>query len=561
MRSPKFWILVTVVLAMGALAVFIVRELDVERQERRITDLATAFTGRQVEIRGGIRIGFSLRPTLVAEDVRIANAAWGSRPTMLTAERIDVSLALLPLFSGSVEISEVKFSGVDLFLETDSGGRRNWDLGTDKDDGGTGGSEVDVSVQTVAIENLSLEIRGPGSGGGSPIEVARLTVRTDDATQLLNLDLSANLAGAEFVAVGTVGSLEDWLSARKVPLSLGLRWGISELKAETTLELGGRPRLHGRVLSGTIDIEEWLSDGSEDSEDPSDQGRLFSSTPLGLAAVGSSNADVSLAVSNVVGTRARLDLQHADISSNRGILQLNSVKGVVSGAEIEGSLEIDGRAATPRVRLTLLAHNLDLGALLRRLALTDAVDAVIDVRVNVHGSGDSVAALFGSLDGDVALAASRGEIPTSFVSRLVSNLPRLIMPWAHPPNRVEIECAVAEFTVAQGVARTQTLMFNTSQLTLSGQGQIDLGRETLDVLLAPRPRDSKLLTLATDITLSGPISNPRASPTPIGLVTSAARLALGPVRLFSPLPGTDSTRRRECVDRVRKVAADASGSK
>jgi len=61
--------------------------------------------------------------------------------------------------------------------------------------------------------------------------------------------------------------------------------------------------------------------------------------------------------------------------------------------------------------------------------------------------------------------------------------------------------------------------------------------------------------------LSGPISNPRASPTPIGLVTSAARLALGPVRLFSPLPGTDSTRRRECVDRVRKVAADASGSK
>jgi len=557
LRSPKFWIPVAIVLALGALAVFIVRELDMKRQEQRITELATAFTGRQVEVRGGMRIGFSLRPTLVAKDVRIANAAWGSDPAMLTADRIEVSLALLPLFVGSVEIQEVELSGVNLLLETDAAGRRNWDLGTGDDDGGDVGLGADVFVESVVIENLALAIRGPHSGGERPIEVMRLAVAADETTEKLSLDLAARLAGADFSAVGNVGYLQDWLSGGNLPLSLDLRWGISELDTDATLELGDRPRLHGRVRSGTIDIEEWLSKRSEGSESAADQGRLFPATPLGLAAVGSSNADISLAVTHVVDERARLELKRADVALKGGVLRLDSVQGIVSGAEIYGSIEIDARAATPRLQLSFRARNLDLGELLRRLELTDEVDVVLDAHVKVSGSGDSVAAIFGSLDGEVAFAAGRGEIPTYYVSSLVSNLPQLVMPWARPPERVEIECAVAEFSISGGIARTQALMFDTSQLMLRGEGEIDLGRETLHLVLAPRPRNLELLTLATDITLQGPISNPRAHPTPIGLVGSAARLALGPVRWLAPLPGRAAARRHECTDRARSLAGDA----
>lgn len=555
MRSQKFWISAVIGLFVVLLALVIARELDVKRQEQRITELATALTGRKVETRGGIRIGFSLRPTLVATDVRVANAAWGSQPTMLAVDRIDVSLALLPLLFGSIDLVSVRLSGVELLLETDSAGRRNWDLGVDGSDAVT--SDFDVPAKSLVVENLALDIRTPNSEEATPIEVMRIALAAEDATRPLSLELSARRAGVEFSAVGSVGPVEDWLSGKQIPLSLDLRWGLSEFTADATLDLGDPPRLQGQIHSGTLDLEEWLTERPARSEGTADRDRLFPTTPLGLADLGSSNADISLTVAHVTDEKARLELTHADASLEAGILRVDSAKGILSDAEVDASLEIDGRAALPLVRLSFIARDLDLGELLDRLELTDEVDAAVDVRVNVHGSGDSVAAILGSLTGNVSLGVSRGEIPTGYVDRLVSDLSVLVMPWATPAKRVEVRCAIAEFVIAGGVARIQTLMFDTARLTLRGKGEIDLGKETLDLVLAPRPRNHKLVTLATDITLTGPLSEPHAYPSPIGLVSSAARLALEPVLLLSPLPADDAEHQRECVDRVRNVGGSA----
>ena len=51
MRSPKFLILAAIAVAAGVLGVLVVRELEVAQQEQRITKLAKALTGRQVEVR------------------------------------------------------------------------------------------------------------------------------------------------------------------------------------------------------------------------------------------------------------------------------------------------------------------------------------------------------------------------------------------------------------------------------------------------------------------------------------------------------------------------------
>ena len=572
MRSAKFWIPVTIAVAFAAVALFVVRELDMERQEKRIADLATALTGRQVEVRGGLGLGFSMRPTLVAKDVRVANASWGSQPTMLTAERVDVSLALFPLFFGVVELLSVKLSGVHLLLETDAAGRRNWDLGFDERAGDAAESEFGWSLEKVLVEDLVLEIGGPGSGVSDPIVVSRIALAADDSTKLLRMELSARPDGVEFEAIGSVGSLEDWFSGGQVPFALDFRWGDSEFKTDATLDLGKRPRLRGRVVSGTVEIEDWLAAGSEKPDERAQRSGLFPTSPLGLGAVGSSNFDISLAVGSIVDERARLELTHAEASLKGGVLRFESVQGVLSDAAIGGSLEIDARAKVPRIRLDFTARDLDFGDLLGRLQLTDEVDAVIDARVELRGSGDSVAAILGNLDGNVAVAVSHGEIPTGYVDRLVSDLSALIMPWARPPKRVEIVCAIAEFTIERGVARSQALMFDTERLTLRGAGEVDLANETLRLRLAPRPRNHRLLSLATDLTLTGPLSRPQAFPSPIGLVGSAARLALKPVRLLTPLVGAgatrhlaplvgdDAAREQACNDRAQVLVSERRDS-
>jgi hypothetical protein len=137
---------------------------------------------------------------------------------------------------------------------------------------------------------------------------------------------------------------------------------------------------------------------------------------------------------------------------------------------------------------------------------------------------------------------------------------------------VEIVCAIAEFTIERGVARSQALMFDTERLTLRGAGEVDLANETLRLRLAPRPRNHRLLSLATDLTLTGPLSRPQAFPSPIGLVGSAARLALKPVRLLTPLVGAgatrhlaplvgdDAAREQACNDRAQVLVSERRDS-
>lgn len=561
MRSKKRWVWLAIGLsvvgaALVLIAVLVIRELDVERQERRIAHLATEFTGRQVEILGGLEIGFSWRPTVIAKDVHIANAAWGSDPTMLSADRVEVSLSLERLLSSrSIDFVRIALSGVYLLLETDARGRRNWDLDTAGSEGGVAESAHDVFPESVVIKDLDLHIRGPDSAGAAPIAVSRVSLEAKTRAQPLKLELRARPAGTEFSAVGTIGSFEDWLQGSRLPISLDLHWGISQFSTDATLEFGERPRLEGRILSGNVDLGEWVSARSEPA---TTGGRLFSSAPLGLAHLVSSNAEISLVVEKVVDERAHLEIRHAEVALKGGVLRVDSAKVFLSGAKADASLQIDGRGTAPRVRFFVLARQLDLGELLGRLGVTDEIEAVVDLRVKVRGTGDSVAALLGTLDGDLAYSVTRGQIPTAYFGRLVSDLPSLVIPWAQPRPRVDLECAGARFSILRGVARTQDMMFDTSRLTIRAEGEVDLGTETLSFTLAPRPRDHKLLSVATDISLSGPLRNPSAFPRPVDVLGSAARLALGPVRMLNPFPGADATRRAECTEHTQGLVESGS---
>src|SRR5690606_5752163 len=68
---------------------------------------------------------------LYAENVRLQNAPWGSRPDMLTAKRVEVEIALLPLLARRVRIEGLEVIEPDLVLEVDRNGNGNWQFAAD----------------------------------------------------------------------------------------------------------------------------------------------------------------------------------------------------------------------------------------------------------------------------------------------------------------------------------------------------------------------------------------------------------------------------------------------
>ena len=118
-----------------------------------IQNEAAAVAGRPVEIDGDIRIQLLPAPRLVIKKARLSNIEGASSADMVTLERLEVHVALVPLFSGAVRIQSVILVKPEVRLEILEDGRNNFtfDLGT-----GT------PAAKTAPPTALS----GGGAGGG-----------------------------------------------------------------------------------------------------------------------------------------------------------------------------------------------------------------------------------------------------------------------------------------------------------------------------------------------------------------------------------------------------------
>ena len=110
--------------ALGATIVILT--FDTEALKPRITAAVEAATGRRLTLGGAISFTASIVPTIAIDDVALANSAGGSAPEMLTARRVELRLALLPLLSRAIDIRSLTIVEPRLLLETDAEGRPNW---------------------------------------------------------------------------------------------------------------------------------------------------------------------------------------------------------------------------------------------------------------------------------------------------------------------------------------------------------------------------------------------------------------------------------------------------
>ena len=95
------WILGIIIFLIVAVTVTIYAILssyDFNNLKPQIAQMVKDSTGRELFLGGDIEIKIGLTPTLVIEDVSFQNVSWGSRPEMAKIKRLELKLAVLPLF-------------------------------------------------------------------------------------------------------------------------------------------------------------------------------------------------------------------------------------------------------------------------------------------------------------------------------------------------------------------------------------------------------------------------------------------------------------------------------
>lgn len=208
------------VLAVAAVAVL----FDGEALKPYAVAAVRRATGRELTIAGPVRLGWSLRPTVTAEGVALANPPGLSRPAMALLQRVEARVALWPLLSRQIEVLGVTLVGPDVLLERDAAGQGNWVFARPAAPATDAASTASASAPSMQVRVDEVQVRDGRVGwrsGGRVVAMAvpALSARTEGAGTV-RVAGKLDLNGTGFEVQGTTGALGTAGGAWPVDLSL-----------------------------------------------------------------------------------------------------------------------------------------------------------------------------------------------------------------------------------------------------------------------------------------------------------------------------------------------------
>ncbi|MBJ6978647.1 AsmA family protein [Luteimonas sp. MC1895] len=278
-------------------------------------------------------------------------------------------------------------------------------------------------------------------------------------------------------------------------------------------------------------------------------GRLLPDTPYDLHKLRNMDADVRWKAARIEAPGWPLDDMDVRILLEAGLLRLDPLEFGAAGGRIRSTVRMDARQDAIQTHAAIRARGLELGRLLPDNELAQGAVGRVSGDIDLSGTGNSVARMLATADGDATLGMGRGQVSNLLLELAGLDIYEALKFLIGKDRQVAVRCAFGDFAVQDGVMTTRALAFDTEDTIIIGEGTIDLGEEQLDLLLKPRPKDRSILALRSPLVIDGSFRDPGFRPDMARLgLRGAIALALGsiapPAALLATLelgPGEDST--------------------
>jgi uncharacterized protein involved in outer membrane biogenesis len=217
-----FGICVLLIIALMAAGYVYLNTFDYNKLKPRIARMVKDATGRELNLAGEIDLAIGFSPALVVTDIAFANASWGSQPQMIRVEKLDAQVRLLSLLKREVEVKNISLTGVDVLLEKDPEGQKNWDFANDEKSvkGTVDLKSEKVEIDNIRIKNLRFAYRQGKTGSTSQYNLDSLVAARSDSEDELTLDLKADYKSQPIVVSGKIGDIRYLLAHQRFPLNL-----------------------------------------------------------------------------------------------------------------------------------------------------------------------------------------------------------------------------------------------------------------------------------------------------------------------------------------------------
>ena len=179
-----------------------------------------------------------------------------------------------------------------------------------------------------------------------------------------------------------------------------------------------------------------------------------------------------------------------------------------------------------RGQVDMHARKLQLKQLLPNVAAMKRSLGQMNGDARLTGSGNSVAELLATSNGDLRLLINNGVISRSLMEILGLNVGNYLVAQLFGDDVVGINCAAADVGIRSGAPRRG--VFDTENAVINITGNTNLATERLDLSIDPESKGMRVLTLRSPLYVKGTFKHPDAG-VKAGPLIGAAAVALGAV--------------------------------
>jgi uncharacterized protein involved in outer membrane biogenesis len=238
-----------------------------------------------------------------------------------------------------------------------------------------------------------------------------------------------------------------------------------------------------------------------------------------------------------------------------------------AGARIESDGLIDASRSPPLVQWNWIARELSYGVLLEQAGFAETVEGTLDVTLRLSGNGGTLREFLGDADGQLIIVGQEGRFGSRRLDLWGSDLltTMLSREW-RSEDVTDLNCVVARIDIEDGLASSDKLLVDTQRITIGASGTLDLESEQLDLVLAPQPKRTSLLSLASPVQVTGPLAAPEVAVTVLprrrmaAAGTGALAGLINPGYLIFTFAQTGSGQANACAAAVEQAMAMKGGA-
>ncbi len=414
-------------------------------------------------------------------------------------------------------------------------------------------SQIDLATQQAVLNDARIEVLGVPLSLQAKIEnwqqalhiSGRLqgnAIRPRELAQRFAIELPpmSSAQALSQVTLNTAFDLQD-NRLRLQPLTLTL--DDSKLDGEVSVNLNNSAVRYQLALD-RINVDDYLPPPPASAEgtsvevkttsDSSQQDVPEQDLPIPFDMLATLNLQGRFEIASLQFAGHSIEQLRLDSRVQGGVITLDPLSLNVLEGRIRGKSVIDTRKRNLKVQQSLQAEGLQIANIANPIVAALIPDQQVDMRgtgklyADVHSRGLRLSTLQQQLGGKAGFAfddivadgldieyLARGVITDYLQSKKLKVKPE----WRgsyQPKNVTAFDVVRADFNIDKGVARTQNLLLDSKRIDVTGKGEIDIARQTLDMYtitdLTPRQLKTtaeKLLDEPLPVRVYGPWAAPQ----------------------------------------------------